>query len=349
MITNAKIEEFLTRNELAYKLRANGSFVIKECPFCTKPHNNKPTNLWTLNLKENNGAFLCFRCNTHGSWYDLVRQVLGDAINFTKTTKFETEENKEEEKRAVQERTRIALQDCEEKHIAFLETVAFMKGVESGQVHPTEDRGLIANCETISYLVGKQDGSQRHLSIETLKTYKIGIGEEMFRSEEGTMVRVPVINFPLHKPTSKKNLKPSEVSLMDTIEFDCVRSKLRGIGSENKHYQRFRPTGGHFGVFGLHTFTKDSKVLSGDQVVVITEGEYDAMAVYEATGLPAVSLPNGASNLPTQLVTFVEHAERVYLWMDNDEAGQINIPTFVAKLGAKRTFVVNSEVESRLG
>ncbi len=32
--------------------------------------------------------------------------------------------------------------------------------------------------------------------------------------------------------------------------------------------------------------------------VVITEGEYDAMAVYEATKLPAISLPNGATSLP---------------------------------------------------
>lgn len=73
------------------------------------------------------------------------------------------------------------------------------------------------------------------------------------------------------------------------------------------------------------------------------------MAVHEATGLPAASLPNGASSLPTQLVTYIERAERVYLWMDNDEVGQINIPTFVSKLGAKRTYVVTSDADSSLG
>ena len=41
-----------------------------------------------------------------------------------------------------------------------------------------------------------------------------------------------------------------------------------------------------------------------DKIVVITEGEYDAMAVYQATGLPAVSLPNGCNHLPKQLLPF---------------------------------------------
>lgn len=31
---------------------------------------------------------------------------------------------------------------------------------------------------------------------------------------------------------------------------------------------------------------------------MITEGEYDAMAVHQETGLPAISLPNGANHLP---------------------------------------------------
>lgn len=80
----------------------------------------------------------------------------------------------------------------------------------------------------------------------------------------------------------------------------------------------------------------------------MTEGEFDAMAVYEATGLPAVSLPNGASNLPAQLVGYLEKVERIYLWMDNDEAGQMNIESFVNKLGPKRTYIVQTDGESNL-
>lgn len=35
-----------------------------------------------------------------------------------------------------------------------------------------------------------------------------------------------------------------------------------------------------------------------DRIVVITEGEFDAMAVHQEMGVPAVSLPNGATHLP---------------------------------------------------
>lgn len=45
------------------------------------------------------------------------------------------------------------------------------------------------------------------------------------------------------------------------------------------------------------------------------------MAVHQATGLPAVSLPNGANHLPLQILPWLESYERIYLWMDADEAG----------------------------
>jgi hypothetical protein len=45
------------------------------------------------------------------------------------------------------------------------------------------------------------------------------------------------------------------------------------------------------GLFGWHTIPADAKE------IVLTEGEYDTMAVYQATGRPAVSLPNGTRSL----------------------------------------------------
>jgi twinkle protein len=46
------------------------------------------------------------------------------------------------------------------------------------------------------------------------------------------------------------------------------------------------------------------------------------MAVYQETGLPSVSLPNGANNLPIQFLPFFERFERIYLWLDADEVGR---------------------------
>lgn len=56
------------------------------------------------------------------------------------------------------------------------------------------------------------------------------------------------------------------------------------------------------------------------------------MAVYQATGVPAVSLPNGASSLPLEVLPLLERFDKVYLWMDHDGPGQAAVDKFVLKL-----------------
>lgn len=60
------------------------------------------------------------------------------------------------------------------------------------------------------------------------------------------------------------------------------------------------------------------------------------MAVYQATGIPAVSLPNGASSLPLEVLPLLERFEKVYLWMDHDGPGQAGVDKFVEKLVSGR-------------
>jgi twinkle protein len=87
-------------------------------------------------------------------------------------------------------------------------------------------------------------------------------------------------------------------------------------------------------LFGLHTVPPDAKT------VVLTEGEYDAMAVWQATKLPAVSLPNGAGSLPLDVLPLLEKFDRIYLWLDNDAPGQAGAEKFARKLGLSRCYVV---------
>lgn len=63
------------------------------------------------------------------------------------------------------------------------------------------------------------------------------------------------------------------------------------------------------------------------KMVVVTEGEIDAMSVAQAMGLkwPAVSLPNGAQNAAkavAQAAEWLEHFDRVVLMFDMDDAGR---------------------------
>lgn len=69
------------------------------------------------------------------------------------------------------------------------------------------------------------------------------------------------------------------------------------------------------------------------------------MAVYQATGFPAVSLPNGASNIPLESLECLEKFEKIYLWIDNDEVGRNNTKKLAEKLGINRTYIVSTNGE----
>ena len=119
------------------------------------------------------------------------------------------------------------------------------------------------------------------------------------------------------------------------------RIKARSL--KHKGHQRLDPPGGGWGLFGWHTVPADATS------VVVTEGEYDAMAVYQATGRPAVSLPNGCRSLPLEVLPLLERFETIYLWMDNDGPGREGAEKFANKLGAKRCLIVTPKPDRQVG
>ena len=110
------------------------------------------------------------------------------------------------------------------------------------------------------------------------------------------------------------------------------RIKVRSI--EQKSWQRLDPPGGGFGLFGWHTVPNDATE------IIITEGEFDAMAVYQETGRHAVSLPNGCRSLPMEVLVLLEKFDTIYLWMDNDGPGREGAEMFARKLGVERCLLV---------
>lgn len=110
------------------------------------------------------------------------------------------------------------------------------------------------------------------------------------------------------------------------------RIKVRSI--EQKSWQRLDPPGGGFGLFGWHTIPHTANE------IIITEGEFDAMAVYQATGRHAVSLPNGCRSLPMEVLVLLERFDTIYLWMDNDGPGREGAEMFARKLGVERCLLV---------
>jgi hypothetical protein len=116
-----------------------------------------------------------------------------------------------------------------------------------------------------------------------------------------------------------------------------VLRRIKARSLEQKSWQRLDPPGGGWGLFGWHTVPQDAKE------IVLTEGEYDAMAVYQATGRPAVSLPNGCRSLPVEVLPMLERFETIYLWMDSDVPGREGAEQSAKKIGVNRCLLVQPE------
>ena len=197
----------------------------------------------------------------------------------------------------------------------------------------------------------------RGLKKEVLQKYCVGAIEQPFRNADGDSVGVACIAFPWMarqsdldamgfvleetppspSPSSSDDdvaspAAPAPTTSQDQNLFDVVRLKIRAIDDKSK--QRLVPKGGSWGLFGWNT------VPAAADAIVVTEGEFDAMAVHQATGMPAVSLPNGCRSLPPNVLPLLERFAKVYLWMDNDAAGQASVDKFAAKCGLTRCYIV---------
>ena len=95
-----------------------------------------------------------------------------------------------------------------------------------------------------------------------------------------------------------------------------VGAKVR---TKNKE---FRCEGEVKTLFGMQNFRHKT---AKDQRLIITEGEMDAMSVYECLPWPVVSIPNGAAAAKKAIqynYEWINHYDKVVIFFDNDEAGQ---------------------------
>ena len=168
----------------------------------------------------------------------------------------------------------------------------------------------------------------RWLTEETLRKYCVGACQKTFILDNGESCTEDCVVFPW-------------ITLDEHREPTVHRYKIRSI--ETKSHMRLEPNGGDWGFFGWHTLPAEC------DTVVITEGEYDAMAVYQATGIPSISLPNGATSLPVRLLPLLENMKEIILWMDFDRVGQDNAQRFAKKLGQGRVKIVPPPVQEEKG
>jgi len=136
------------------------------------------------------------------------------------------------------------------------------------------------------------------------------------------------------QPQKKQQQQPLMEEQLRVLHGPWIPRRIKVRSIESKSWQRLDPAGGGFGLFGWHTIPADATE------IIVTEGEFDAMAVCQATGRPAVSLPNGCRSLPQEVLVLLEKFDTIYLWMDNDGPGREGAEMFARKLGVERCLLV---------
>lgn len=361
-VTADTVSSFLSNHLLphtAHDLRCNSTHIIvRVCPFCSKPHNDKLDNMFKLYIQLGTGAFICHRCNASGSWYDFKRRIASYDVVEAATDGDPTIQNQQRRYRGT-------------------DVPSGSKGTSTTSVgSPMPDENQSKTYQNNLFFLTSADATmnpvlqylltERGLTKQTLMKYGVGMARFKFPHPlhiSGDYVDTDCVTFPWMMRVSEvqdqekrrghtwkstldqnTNSKPATADKSSEVfhhsdNWLVRRIKVRSI--HNKGQQRLDPPGGGWGFFGWHTVPQDAKE------VIITEGEFDAMAVFQATSRPAISLPSGCRNLPVEVLPLLEQFEKIYLWMDSDAPGQEGAQVFAKKLGLKRCFIVPASEEAK--
>jgi twinkle protein len=188
----------------------------------------------------------------------------------------------------------------------------------------------------------EKDGSQY------FKCFSCGKGGKLMNDSSVSVYREAAPIKPYEPdPTLKVRSIPERDISKDTCEFFGVVSSdekilfpfgTSGAKVRNREEKKFHCVGKLSGLFGQDKFP------AGGRYVTITEGEIDALSVFQMTGskYPTVSVPNGAEGAvkaAKEAFEWLSSFEHIVICFDADEPGQRNAKKVAELFGAKAKIV----------
>ncbi|KAJ2962675.1 hypothetical protein NQZ79_g2253 [Umbelopsis isabellina] len=194
----------------------------------------------------------------------------------------------------------------------------------------------LENSATILDNLSKDTAIQK----DTLLTYRVGLAS--YASPDS---KLAVVNGEASGETQCITYPQTTYTYHDDREFVIETTRLKACRLDDVQspvaYDPIAPVA--TGLFGYHVAPSDA------DTVVITRNELDAMAVFQATGLPGVALPTSVYQLPQTVLPLLERFSKIYLWLDDDVDGQLAAETFAHKLGESRCSIVNTRMGDAQG
>ncbi|KAI9595386.1 P-loop containing nucleoside triphosphate hydrolase protein [Syncephalis fuscata] len=273
------------------------------CPSCTKSSSNKSKSLnqmytpqYTARLDKLSGSFNCQSCGTTAGWVDFLRmvrapEVMGD--NNTATVSLSDDNG--------QEGNRLPAIDV------------------SGYVNDLKD-----HPDILAWISGTKE-DQMHIQPAVLEAYGVGVGH--------LSAETPIDDEAIHKSNINDNetessslyvtfprlgirVDPKVDPTSNSSESPLVITRVRGVDWNDQERVIYEPANGAAaGLFGYQLAFKSKK-----RTVVITPREFDAMAVYQSTNVPAVALPSSQYQLPLDALPLLEQFDKftyglIMIWL----------------------------------
>jgi twinkle protein len=272
------IESYLEQQEFEYKTNESHC-MLRVCPFCLRPTNNDPTNLYKLYIEKETGIFFCHRCGKSGSWQTFCGYVSGET-EITSQTGILTSTKKSNVQHPLSMPDQLLHSFCITN---LLDVPKSEATTSSSSIHPldylTNVRGL-SRAVLRKYGVGtlkhyfRDNDNKSNKSESHSEDADKGKNGNNDKNDDTSGHSVDCISFPwlmtADEVIAQERSRGVTTDIPPGSKFWTRRIKIRSI--ENKSWQRLLPAGGGWGLFGYHTIPNDANE------IVVTEGEYDAMA-----------------------------------------------------------------------
>ncbi|KAJ2051532.1 hypothetical protein GGH13_008609, partial [Coemansia sp. S155-1] len=336
------IRDFLSTTRQRPRAGLKADELVVKCPVCSPGKSRRLA--YSAHLNTNTGAFVCTGCFEQGSWdkyqelakrrnfqNTIPKSRATDPLpfEFAETTLMQLQANL-----ANHEEIYAALTGQEKGQLRLRPSVLAQYGVGLGFVNTAvpeilDLEALAEGCDnSVPCLVFPRTAFRTNSFIESSKDSGAVSSTGRARGQESAALSSMI--------EEEEDVSDPTGVAASPSEFCTVQLKI--VGWNIADLEMYVPVDeAQPGLFGFHVASAESPD------IILTGHELDAVAAYQETGIPAVSLPKGPYQLPLDAMRALERYERVYVWLDDNHQGAAAAELITRKLGVDRCMVVHTK------
>ncbi|KAJ2847986.1 hypothetical protein IWW36_003559 [Coemansia brasiliensis] len=358
-ILEQSIRDFLRKTRQRPRAGLKSDELVVKCPQCSPGKSRRLA--YSAHLNTTSGAFVCTNCFEQGSWEKY--QELAQRRNFQNTIPrsratdpppFEFAEDTLKQLRSnllKHEEIFAALTGHEKGQLRLHPKVLTQYGVGLGFLDASASeipnvQALTDGCDhAVPCLVFPRTAFRTNSFIEN--TFDIADASHMQPQQKGssrttkqnqTKSISSIITDTHHESSSHNSELAADAAIFEQSSFQYRTVQLKVVAWNTAELEMYVPVDeAQPGLFGFHIAGPDSSD------IILTSHELDAIAAFQETGIPAVSLPKGPYQLPLDAMRALERFERIYVWLDDDHQGAEAAKLISRKLGVDRCLIVRTK------